>query len=508
MCGKSKRGLRTVSYLIILGLTGCANTYLYRADDDKLAQSASKAIQDSGLKTALVAERVAMADRHKKKQDSVKRMYTALRDAQLARIVGGRSADYTWNTLSTEISNRLTSLVGEPVAGSPHPAQLLDDARQHSSVTLSRLELERDNYAILLAGKGIFTAPQCSPKGVTPLPAMNQDDDWKSVFGHFKNTCDRYLKARDSLNAVPKDKSALKAIDNSIKAIEDEKAAIDARVTDLNSLYTTELGKTKAERDPGKITLAAVRLKGQLDQFDQVTTKVADLTSNPILSKLVEKAQIEKLTRQKESIERLLEALQGKEPDAANAEYIEVYYLANLGNALTAGPPPPITAYMLQAELYRLQVAAAKQRLTRADEHIALLKKKRSAVQDEAIFLNDARKYFTDADKKKCAKDKSFFQNYARASLDCRSDIARAMVAYVNAWTLGRLQTELIDYQLIAQIEDAALDESESGIAQTEAVVRIATEQVAKLYAGGIKPEEITNLIQAFGFSAIAINVK
>jgi hypothetical protein len=77
-----------------------------------------------------------------------------------------------------------------------------------------------------------------------------------------------------------------------------------------------------------------------------------------------------------------------------------------------------------------------------------------------------------------------------------------------NAWTLGRAEYEKLEYQLIGQAHEGALDNSEIALAQADALIRIPLEQVAKAYASGVRPEDLANLIRALGLSAIAVRVK
>src|SRR4051812_2753871 len=93
-----------------MGLQACA--YFHHPDNDALAASAYKAIQDSQLGASLTAERAAVVDRGKRKLEAVRRDQLAMRDRELALYLDGTSREYTSGAFSRAVSNRLTQLIG------------------------------------------------------------------------------------------------------------------------------------------------------------------------------------------------------------------------------------------------------------------------------------------------------------------------------------------------------------------------------------------------------------
>ena len=124
-----------------LGLCGCA--YLYRADDDKAAQAASKSFNDAAIGKALEAEREALVKSQQERQELVKRSEFARRDDALVRAIGGGTE--TWAVMKDTVEKRLVEFE-EKLARAwrlvvPNEARRLRAKRAHgpfSRVTLCR----------------------------------------------------------------------------------------------------------------------------------------------------------------------------------------------------------------------------------------------------------------------------------------------------------------------------------------------------------------------------------
>jgi hypothetical protein len=183
--------------------------------------------------------------------------------------------------------------------------------------------------------------------------------------------------------------------------------------------------------------------------------------------------------------------------------------LRNLSDALSAPTMTPLTALILQSEHLRLEAGGIERHVARANERVALLRKKQASMVDEVRFLNSAQKALTDfSGAGRCAKQGSLYDTFLSTTANCRFLLAQALSDYVNAATFGKTEQELIDYQLIAQGHEAALDESETALAQTDNLMRVPASQLAKAYGGGLKSDEISNLVNALGLGAIAARVK
>lgn len=505
---------RVLHILCVLGTVwvfgGCA--YLYRAEDDQAAQQASKAYSDADFAKSLEAERAALSKRQAERQEIVKRSQLALRDASLARVIGGTSAEYTWGALQNWISQRLIFVRGteaiKPDAGCPKSVSELRSihAFNQDKADLARLRLLQS----LSAGTEKIN-PRCSVQPTVVPASLSGSAVAQAFVSTFDQTCKDLATTQICLQAIQKTGGELARIAQRLDEIEKEKKSIADQIAQLGKAYGEEL--QRADEIKGKDGVAkalAQRLQALLDKFDGITAKSAALRDNAVVSGLTEHANVEKLTKQKEALEGYISALSSKEPEKASLAQHRVYLVANLVNRVTEKPAPPTAGIILQTEIYRQQIAASRARIKRAEDSIHLLELKRAFLIDELDFLEQAQTELKEAGTSRCDTTKDFYTSITGPAipLPCRQRATKALLAFTNAWTLGKLPQELVDYRLIDQQETAALDESEAAIQQTDTVVKAALEQINKLYASGLKPDQISALVQALGLSAIAVRVK
>lgn len=201
-------------------------------------------------------------------------------------------------------------------------------------------------------------------------------------------------------------------------------------------------------------------------------------------------------------------ALKGTAAADASLPVHRTQLVSTLVNRSTTKPPPPTVGIMMQADFYRQQIGAAQQRSVRSDEAIGIMQRRRDALVAELSYLQETLRYLDEA-KLRCDLNSPFFNSLASGSMKpCSNAAARALMAFTASWTLGRTPAEQASYRLIDQDELAALDESETALRQSEAVLRVAFDEVAKRHAAGIKAEDIASLWQALGITAIAVRVK
>ena len=166
-----------------------------------------------------------------------------------------------------------------------------------------------------------------------------------------------------------------------------------------------------------------------------------------------------------------------------------------------------MSALILEAEFLKQEVDGLQKHITRGDERIALLRKKVNALEQELISLNEANKALGTYSKT-CPKEGSLYADFNKGDEGCKLLLAQALSDFSHSMTLGRAEQELIDYQLIAQGHEAVLDDSEVALVQTENLILTPVTQISKVYASGFKPEDLSNIINALGLSAIALSVK
>jgi hypothetical protein len=92
--------------------------------------------------------------------------------------------------------------------------------------------------------------------------------------------------------------------------------------------------------------------------------------------------------------------------------------------------------------------------------------------------------------------------DYRQGDARCRELIVNALLQYANAWTLGRVAEEDLDYRLIAARHAAVLDASENALSQWQALITVPLDQLEAFYARGTKPEDVAALLSALGLGA------
>jgi hypothetical protein len=478
-----------------LFLEGCAGTRLYRASDDAVAQKAKNAIIAADLKSALAPERLALKEFNKREQEVVKRDQIGIRDLKLLAFLSGTNEESSWGTLRAEIRARYKLLIGD-TKGKDIETQvrLAEDARR-------KLEPQIQNYFLATQGK---IKLQC----IEPLPISQQPKpeelELKLSYDVFKDTCTAHIEARKKLDALLLRKGALADLLKRIEKIESEKALLEKTSNKSNENYSDALKESKdAKPEEGKL---AIKLKVKFDELISIP-KLDALANDNILGGLLEEGKLEQVKQNKAAIDEVIQSLKGNVTADSTPALKRLAAISRFEQALTADPAQPLSALILQAEYLRLEADNIEKRISRGKEKISLLKKKRDAMVDEIMFLNEATNSL-DTFEKECPKKPVLYDSFRLATPNCRFLIAQGLSGYVNAVTFGKTEQELIDYQIIELGHDAALDDSETAIAQTDTSIRVPIESLAKIYSEGIKPEDLSNLIHALGLSAIAVRVK
>ena len=165
--------------------------------------------------------------------------------------------------------------------------------------------------------------------------------------------------------------------------------------------------------------------------------------------------------------------------------------------------PPALHLYLAQEHL-RIKALEIQNQINSAQTLLKLKIQKRDLMTSELMLLNHARLLCNSVDPKSVPADKVFAQWATSAKPETRPAI-EALVDYSEAWTIGRVQEELVDYQVIDARHSAALDSSDTALQSWNNLISTPLQQLIAYYGSGIKPETIANLIGAAGISAAVI---
>jgi hypothetical protein len=500
------RIIRAAVVLVLVGCsTGCA--YLYRADDDAAAKEAIKNYQDANFTKALDAERAALATQQSERHDLVKRSQVALRDASIARAIGGAQG-FTWEAVSTWIDARTSYIAGgdaKPLP--PGCSPLLRDAKNDLSFAQDKMQLAADKVALRLKVLGLTASPSCKPP--TQLPTA--DIEAVGLAERFRLACVDFAAKQECVSATTESGNGMvKRLGDQLAKIDEDDRAISNEIDRLTGLYSKAMTEADAAKPTeGAAAAIADKLQAQLDAIEtKVNDKVDELKAR-LPSMLREKATLKKVALQKEVIEAYIAALRGESPTVGSVSQHRAFLVADLVNKATGKPAPPTAGVLLQAEVLRLRINAAQARIDRGEQKRNLFQQRIDFLTDELGFLQEAGQQLKDAQAAKCRAQPlaAGFGKQGKPSA-CAVIASKLLLAFDSSWTFGRLPFEQAEYEAIDLDERAALEESQAAILGSDAVVRAALDQVARLYASGIKSEDIWGLWQSLGLTGIAVRIK
>ena len=93
----------------------------------------------------------------------------------------------------------------------------------------------------------------------------------------------------------------------------------------------------------------------------------------------------------------------------------------------------------------------------------------------------------------------------AQGSEGCRDELSRLLLAYSNAWTLGRAAQAQADVLDLGVHHEAGIDRSRAAMAVREVYLIAGVAELTKFNRGGLKPEALAQLIvSAVGFGVVA----
>lgn len=502
---KSRIFWACISLVAGQALTGCA--LLYRPEDDKLAQSASKSLDEAQLGKALDAEREALGKAQRERHDIVKRSEFARRDAMLALVIGGTKVDTTWVALEEAVGLRMTYLNGGGKVLLPANCNpLLSIARTDYDFSRTRTFLESDNVKLAAQSAGETVPLSCSslPTKLTPRQAANP------LLGPIVKGYDLACTSEKALQACVSAHMAggeLERVYSRIGVADKERETLESDIVKATKVFKDALAVADAAKPAaGAAQNLASFLEQKLDDIEALGTKPGAV--NSVTNKLgfSELAILASLEQRKGVVESYITALQGIDPGEKDISQHRTYLVANLVNRVTGKPAPPTAGLVLQAELYRQQIANTQARLRRANESLDTLRSRHASLVVELSELQKAKAYLDASTKGNC-RMVSLYESFL-AGKGCEIFAGGALFAFNNAWTLGRMPAELADYRWIDVHEQLALDESVGNLTQTQTILRASLDQIVKLNAAGIKPEEIAALWQALGITAIAVRIK
>lgn len=153
-------------------------------------------------------------------------------------------------------------------------------------------------------------------------------------------------------------------------------------------------------------------------------------------------------------------------------------------------------------ETLRVERDALAEAQAFAERRVRLERVKLGAQLDETLLLAEALADLHKLELAGCAKQGLVAAHEDKA---CRDEITRALIAFGNAWTLGRAAQRQVDVLDLGARHDASLARSRAAMAVREVYLAAGVAELVKFNKGGLAPEALAQLIvNTVGFAVLA----
>ncbi|HWN67648.1 MAG TPA: hypothetical protein VNM90_08405 [Haliangium sp.] len=508
------RALRLGLICALCALAAGCGSHLHSKQDHELAKQAQAAFEKADVSASLDEERGLLTEMLTQELAIVRRHTLAQRDAELVFILGASSPELSWQRLATQIADRERQLAGADAA----KIQAMRDAAANLP---GREANVRKFQAAYEAARAPGDPALACPTPATP-PAKMSASASVLYMGHAA-ACADYQKALATVREFAEPGSELGRLGAELAAIEAFERDVAEQASARQKAQRELEAQAKKAREAGTPIDIPKELAARRDKLAKTMAPIESKLAGAYqavqglgLEDLDLDAELAELEEQRQAVDQLVAFLiqgQGKLPERIPPDVQLALQIARTVPALAveirgAHKFPRVGALVLESEHLRLEAEALTQRRARAQQHRALLGKKRDAIIAELLYLGQARDALARVDEP--SKRLPLFEAYRRSET-VRRDTAEALLAYANAWTIGRVAQEEIDYMLIGLAHEAALDGSAVALAQWENLIRVPLAQLVALHGAGITSEEIStiigHIITAAGFGAVGYGV-
>lgn len=499
-----------VLMIAVIFVTGCG-IHLHRPQDAQLARNASAAFKDAKLTEALKGEFDAAAEMLKDEVAAIRRQSNARRDRLLSAIIGGQNDVESWGRIVDYADRRLEELLG-PKEDANWPG--LNDWIKARKDTYERFDTVREGY-LVYEGLRKSTDPRIPRIGVrlSEKEESALTEAAKDAYRHYKEQLAEYDKAAKRANTPPSGKgivgSIAESLDNQEKNLREASEAAKKVKADLERLKKERENKIAEAKAPGK--------KG--DEISKALKEAADKTNaaKKILQGLLDAAAKRGLTGVQEKITAFEEireqisdllpatadAVAGKKPEPGDSEKIKLLAsLTAIRAAVDGAAYPRVSDLILESERLRIELDRLRGLIALEEERKALLDHQLTALSREIVALSRAKARVISEVK------------VPRGVLALENDAinqelaADALACIAESWSVGRTPAEEIDFLIFGIDHRVALENSSAAFAQWSNLIGVPLSQLVAYHESGIKPEDLANLINAAGLSAIAARVQ
>ncbi|MDC0671899.1 hypothetical protein [Nannocystis radixulma] len=153
-------------------------------------------------------------------------------------------------------------------------------------------------------------------------------------------------------------------------------------------------------------------------------------------------------------------------------------------------------------ETLRVEHDALVEAIALAERRLRLARAKLAAQLDEAVFLMEAHAGLAKLERAGCTLQ-ALMPAYEAGK--CRDELTKSLVAYGNAWTLGRANEKRADVLDLGVRHDASILRSRAAMALRQVYLAAGVTELVKFTKGGMAPEALAQIIvSTVGFGVLA----
>lgn len=156
-------------------------------------------------------------------------------------------------------------------------------------------------------------------------------------------------------------------------------------------------------------------------------------------------------------------------------------------------------------ETLRVERDALVEAVGHAERRVRLARVKLAAELDEAVLLLEAHLGLLKLERAGCTQQGVVAAHEAGK---CRDEVAKALIAFGNAWTLGRAAEKRADVIDLGVRHDASIGRSRAAMALRQVYLAAGVAELVKFNKGGLPPEALAQIVvSAVGFGVVAAGV-
>ncbi len=491
-----KSYLITLVLLASLFLSSC-NSHLYNQGKNDIAVKASETFEEVELEESIKREYDLLDTLLTQELAMVEKLTLERRDTRLWKIIYAYDEKNSTQFLQEEVDKRLKELVGDP--------------EKFSSFIQLKSQIEEKNRSIVSAidAYGSNASDDNSPS--VPSNCSEVDKEANIADPIAKVLYDNIIKLCDDLASLEEKQKAYKydgliketnqlisQVENAMKSIQDTKKA------NADSLKSKKEAYEKAvETNDPKVAQLAEELKSTIKEFE-----ISILEIPKGFEKFGLEGKLHQLQSTDSAVNTLLDMVIAN-PDTVddnlNAETKRLLEMVSTVDKfeghINALKFPQVSRLLLEKEYLKAEIDGLKKEIELAQKRLDYLKEKNSLMIQEATLLGKSKQNI-DA-LLKVSPTKSYADIIVSGS-DAEKKLASfAMTYYSASWTLPRQGQEKIDYQIHHLDHLSSLHASSKALKQWNSLIKIPLNQLVEWEARGIKPEQLSGLIQALGFAGV-----